>query len=140
MIGEHHVVVAETSCSARHRLDGRPAIAPPAVHVTVAAQRGAVAGTIVGHLDLGLGLDLVDVARVAVQGLGDQSSRRIADPVEIGERAGGGPCLQLVGRDGPNDLERPDERLRLESGVVGPIEAVHHSFEGVDRSHVIECR
>ncbi len=140
VIGEHHVFVAETSRGARHRLDGRAAVAPPAVHVAVAAQRGAVAGTVVGHLDLGLGLDLVDVARVAMQGLGDQSGRRIADPLEVGQRAGGGPCFQLVGRDGPDDFERPDERLRLEPGVVGPIEAVHHTFEGVDRGHVIECR
>ena len=41
---------------------------------------------------------------------------------------------------GPDDFERPDERLRLEAGVVGPIEAVHHSFEGVDRGHLTECR
>ena len=53
---------------AGHRFDGRAAIAPPAVHVAVAAQCGAVAGAVVGQLDLRLGLDLVDVTGVAVAG------------------------------------------------------------------------
>ena len=61
-------------------------------------------------------------------------------PIEIGERAGSCSGGQLVGRDGTNDFQRPHERLGLEPGVVGPIEAVHHTFEGVDRGHLTECR
>ena len=119
-------------------------VAPPSLHRLCRwqspLQRGAISGAFVGHLDLGLGLDLVDVAGVAAQRLGDQSCRRVADPFEIGERAGSGPGLELLGRDRPDDFERPDERLRLEAGVVGPIEAVHHTFEGFDRGHLTECR
>ncbi len=104
VIGEDHVLMTQRSSSSRHRLDAGPAVAPQAVQVAVAAQRCPIARAIVGEIDTGLRFDLVDVARVALQGLGDQSRRGVTDPVELGERRVGRPLRKLVWWCRPHDL------------------------------------
>ncbi len=90
-----------------------------------------------GHL--GLRVEVVEVRQVVtLERLADDGSRGVADAVELGERAGLRPAAQLVRRHGPHDVERPDERLGLEAGVVGAVEAVDDSFQGFDRGHPAE--
>ena len=141
VVGQHHVLVAEGDRSAGHRLDGGAAVTPAGVQVEVALQRLAVDGTGVGEGDLGLALQLGEVGDGAAgQRLLDDGGGRVADAFQVGERAGGRPLGQLVGGCGPGDVERPHERLGLEAGLVGAVEAVDHALQGFDRRHAGECR
>ena len=141
VVGQHHVLVAEGDRRAGHRLDGGTAVAPAGVQVEVALQRLAVDGAGVGEGDLGLAFQLGEVGDgTAGQRLLDDGGGRIADAVQVGEGAGGGPLRQLVGGGGPCDIQRPHERLGLEAGLVGAVEAVDHALQGLDRCHAGECR
>ena len=136
VVGEHHVLVAERLRRGRHLLDLGAAVAPRRVQVAVAAQSVAVA--LAGRRDRHLGrrLEVGEVVRhLAGQRLGDHLGGGVTDAVELGQRAGGGPLGDL-GRVGvAHDVARPLERLGLEPGVVGPVEAVHDPVERGLRRH-----
>ena len=138
VVGQHHVLVPEVAGGGRHLLDLGPAVAPRRVEVAVAAQPLPVAlpGGCDRHLRRLLEVGQI-VRHLPGQGLGDHLGGRVADAVEVGQRAGRGPDRQLVGVGRPHHVAGPVERLGLEAVVVRPVEAVDDAIEGGVGGHPV---
>ena len=101
--------------------------------MAVAAQGVAVTLAVRGDRHLRAGLELGEVGgHLPGRRLPDHAGRRVADPVELGERVGLDVGVELARCQLPDDVACPHERLGLEARVVRPIEAVNHP---VERTH-----
>lgn len=138
MVGHHQVVVAERHRAAGHALDRRPAVAPGGVAVAIAAEGGAQ--ILAGAERHRGGLLQVDdpVGHPTLQRLGDHLRGALADGREVRERAGGGPLLELAGRQRPNDLGGTEEGHRLLAGQQAAILEVGHLLQRFQRIHAVE--
>ena len=93
VIGEHHVVVAERDRRRAPSPRSGPAVAPQAVQVAVAAERGAVAGPFAVISTLVSPSSFVEIGRdLAVERLADHRAVASPMPVELGQRARSPPA------------------------------------------------
>ena len=115
MVGEHDVLVTERSGRAGHPVDWRAAITPARMHVTVALERAAIRRSTRRHHHLRLAIELGQICGVtAGEALVDQPGSCVANALQLGERAGGRPLLDLTGFQRADHIQGSHERLRLE--------------------------
>ena len=123
VVGQHQVLVAQLDRGQRHLLDRRAAVGPVRVAVAVAAQRLRSAAAAPSRSVPSSGDQAAQVDRLlAGQRLGDAAGGDLADPGQLGQRAGGGPRGQLSGGQRGERLGRRPERPDPVGGLVGPFQ------------------
>lgn len=122
MIGDDHVLVAQSGGRAGHVAECRAPVGPVRVEVAVASERLAHRRPDAG-VGTGPAVELGEVgARPPGNGVGDDRSGRGADPCEVVEGAGGRHAGQLFGVELCEDGSRVAEGAHLLWGGETPVE------------------